>query len=450
MQTRYHDLIEDVSQLIADRLHDDADWLEAHHALELDARMFQLMMLIGAAALEKLMERLCSDKVEVCRQDGMHLSKTGDSVSWTTQLGTLEVPSPYLRNPHTGETARPMKDAFGVNGKEKTPALERALSEFGSECSYAEAEARFAEHYGFEIGDSSIRRVTNQVGEDAETYLEHRLDLEEPSPDSPFNSEAEAAEEIMVQLDGCDIRTGAFMTAAQAGLAGEEGYEADDRVRPQQWKEVRVGLIRARGEVTKQYVAQLGDYDDICEQLHALAVRRGLGPETQVISPGDGGNGLKEALEEAFPGLQFILDVPHLKEHFYDTAEALGIDEELRQQWVSEYIDAIWNGDIEDVLDRLRTLYDETSNDRVERLVEHLDRFSKCVNYADYEEAGWPTGSGEVESAHRYLPQARLKLPGACWKVENINPMLAIRVIKKNGWWDDFWNWRVTQREDAA
>jgi hypothetical protein len=29
-----------------------------------------------------------------------------------------------------------------------------------------------------------------------------------------------------------------------------------------------------------------------------------------------------------------------------------------------------------------------------------------------------PIGSGEIESAHRYIAQKRLKLPGAWWRVE--------------------------------
>lgn len=52
---------------------------------------------------------------------------------------------------------------------------------------------------------------------------------------------------------------------------------------------------------------------------------------------------------------------------------------------------------------------------------------------------GLPIGSGEVESAHRYIPQKRLKIPGATWHPDTVNSMLALRVIRANGWWDDFW-----------
>jgi hypothetical protein len=44
-----------------------------------------------------------------------------------------------------------------------------------------------------------------------------------------------------------------------------------------------------------------------------------------------------------------------------------------------------------------------------------LKRFSDAVHYEQLLAQGLPIGSGEVESAHRYIPQKRLKIPGATW-----------------------------------
>lgn len=450
MQERYQNMIEDVSATIANRLFEDADWLEQNHRLEIDALMFQLMMAIGLAAMNRLFGRLRDKKVQRCRDKGMCIwDHKEDILEWTTLLGTAEVNSPYMRNKYTGQSARPMKDIFGVEGQTKTPALERALADFGSEDSYKDAEKRFEEHYGFRIGRTSILRVTNKVGQQAERYLEERLGGYQQKYESPSQNRKPAVSELVSELDGSAVRCGEYMTARQAGRTSEEGYEPDDRVRKVEWKEVRVGLVRPLDESSKKYVCRMGDYDEICEQMFGLAVSLGLTPETQVISPGDGGNGLMEALDDWFENLQFILDYSHLKTHFYETAEALGIGEDMQDGWVETFLDRIWEGQVDKVINQLRSLEDNTPNDRLDRLIRYLERFSDCVDYSDYTEAGWPTGSGEVESAHKYLPQDRLKLPGACWKPESINPMMAIRVIKKNGWWDDFWDWRIEQQKAA-
>ncbi len=50
-----------------------------------------------------------------------------------------------------------------------------------------------------------------------------------------------------------------------------------------------------------------------------------------------------------------------------------------------------------------------------------------------------PIGSGEIESAHRYLIQKRLKLPGAWWLAVNAENMLALRVNRANGEWHNYW-----------
>jgi hypothetical protein len=50
-----------------------------------------------------------------------------------------------------------------------------------------------------------------------------------------------------------------------------------------------------------------------------------------------------------------------------------------------------------------------------------------------------PIGSGEIESAHRYFVQKRLKLPGAWWTPENAEHLLALRVGQHNGEWPSYW-----------
>ena len=52
---------------------------------------------------------------------------------------------------------------------------------------------------------------------------------------------------------------------------------------------------------------------------------------------------------------------------------------------------------------------------------------------------GLPLGSGAVEGGHRHVIQARLKLPGAWWKEETLNPILALRTLRANAQWEAFW-----------
>jgi hypothetical protein len=61
------------------------------------------------------------------------------------------------------------------------------------------------------------------------------------------------------------------------------------------------------------------------------------------------------------------------------------------------------------------------------------------LNYREALAEGLPIGSGEIESAHRYVAQKRLKLPGAWWLAEHAEHMLALRINRLNGDWEAYW-----------
>ncbi len=79
------------------------------------------------------------------------------------------------------------------------------------------------------------------------------------------------------------------------------------------------------------------------------------------------------------------------------------------------------------------------NQERLSRLCKYLQGFSDCINYHRLLSLGLPIGSGEIESAHRYIPQKRLKIPGVTWHPDNINPMLGLLILQANNCWSDFW-----------
>jgi hypothetical protein len=55
-------------------------------------------------------------------------------------------------------------------------------------------------------------------------------------------------------------------------------------------------------------------------------------------------------------------------------------------------------------------------------------------------ETGLPIGSGEIESRHCYVIQDRQKRPGAWWKSENAEYILALGVLRVNNDWNCCWD----------
>ena len=69
---------------------------------------------------------------------------------------------------------------------------------------------------------------------------------------------------------------------------------------------------------------------------------------------------------------------------------------------------------------------DEAKQTSVRACYRYLNNRPEQLDSQGALEKDLPIGSDEIESAHRYVIQKRLKLSGAWWKAENINPMLAL------------------------
>jgi hypothetical protein len=354
----------------------------------------------------------------------------------------MELSSPYLWK--KGEGSKPLIDDLGITHNGRTETVNRALTDFGIEDSFARAGKRFEEHYGFRLSASTVDRVTKASALQAEAYLEQKLSKGKDRCEQASEPKG-LSEPMLVELDGCEIRTGVFAPTEQ-----DPQDEQSKRTKIIRWREVRVGLARPMSSESKLYVAQMEKYPEVVSQLFSVATMLGMAEETDVVAVADGGPGLREELESQFPNMQFILDKPHLKKHLYETAVALGFDEEKQRQWVHSKLDKISEGHVQEILEEFETQNTTEPNDSLRRLISYLLRFEDAVDYDYFKELGYPIGSGEVESAHRSIPQKRLKLPGASWHPDSINPMLALRVIRADDWWWDYWTQRISTTNKAA
>ena len=98
----------------------------------------------------------------------------------------------------------------------------------------------------------------------------------------------------------------------------------------------------------------------------------------------------------------------------------------------------IYCGELGDVLKGLEDL-DPKSPEAVEEKKKTLGYLSKNaarLNYAHERKAGYPIGSGGIESSNKYISNIRLKRSGAWWYTSKANEMLALRCAVYNGTYD--------------
>ena len=340
--------------------------------------------------------------------------------------------------------SKPLIDEMKITHNGRSEAVNRALSDFGIEDSFATAAMRFKEHYHYHIGPSATARATKNTAQQALAYVETRLSdagLEQAGKQVSIDT-------LLVELDGCEIRT-ALMVPAENSKETTPVYGNPKKNKQINWRDVRLGFVRALNSPSKMFVGKMDSYPEVVGQLHRVAVLAGMSSTTDIVGVADGGIGLSEALKKQFPTMQFILDKSHLKDHFYDTAEKIGIAEKERGKWVKSRVKKISNGDVSKIIQELNGEYVREPNSRLKRLIGYLERFYDALNYDSFKERGYPIGSGEIESAHKSIPQKRLKIPGASWHPNSIDPMLTLRILRADDWWDDFWNKRAEELKAA-
>jgi hypothetical protein len=437
MTTDYAAQIEEASNLFAKAILAATPGLTPE-ALEADEMVRDLLRQVGLETMRRVLQgraRQATQQDQAATGLGVERRPT---VTVVSIFGPVEVESPYLWEPGCAEGRRPVATLLGLTHGRRSRATERALTDFGAEESFGQAAKRFAEHYGWQVGRTTILRLVESHAREAEAYVGQRLAAGRVAFDQPIGVRL-GADRLLTELDGCELRTGTLEPHPDGGTTPVR--QLPRRVRREQWRDVRVGFVRKLDEVERTYVGRMDDYEVVVGQLFDAAVDRGLSSRTETVAVADGGNGLREELQAQLPNLLFIYDRPHLKQHLYETAEAIGLKEVARHRWVDERIHLLDKGKSDTVLTELDK-HKGRGKKRVTQLRKHLARFADAVHYDAYREAGLPTGSGEVESAHRYIPQKRLKLPGASWLPTTINPMLALRVLRANNWWDDYWDSR--------
>jgi hypothetical protein len=144
-----------------------------------------------------------------------------------------------------------------------------------------------------------------------------------------------------------------------------------------------------------------------------------------------------------------ILDFAHAAEHISAMGQAaMSAGSEVGDDWLAKQLHALKHEGPRQILADLRAV--QASHPDVDALREHLAYLEKReaqMQYPTFQAAGWPIGSGCVESANKQVVEARLKGAGMHWEHDNVNPMLVLRNAVCNQRWDETWKASMLQRQ---
>lgn len=327
---------------------------------------------------------------------------------------------------HAGEVVRPFCRSAGVQCRSYSQPLQRRMADFGAAMAVGQVPAKLQEHYGIEVPVSAVRSLT-------EAQARHLHAQEQGQTPPPVQGVAW----VIAETDGSMIPI-VDTAAPEAAVPGGDRRKTR-RVR---WQEARLSLAPAHGSVTPRFAATLGEPDTVGEQLRDCALRVGFGPTSRVHSVGDGAPWIAEQVHRGF-GQQgtYLVDFYHVSE--YLAAAAARCAPETPAQWLAQQQAQLKQSDVAGVQAALVPYLEaaEVADTAapVRRCARYLANRPGQFDYQRALAAELPIGSGEIESAHRYVIQQRLKLAGAWWQEETAADMLALRTLRANGEWTQYW-----------
>jgi len=142
-----------------------------------------------------------------------------------------------------------------------------------------------------------------------------------------------------------------------------------------------------------------------------------------------------------------ILDFAHAASAVSDIGEAVrAAGGRLPATWLEGVLHGLKHQGPTRVLTHLERVTARYPSEASQEKLSYLQKRETHMQYPTYQQAGWPIGSGSVESANKLVVEARLKGAGMRWGRQNVNPMLVLRNAVCNRQWDETWATSLVQR----
>lgn len=330
----------------------------------------------------------------------------------------------------------PLDEPLGLlSGSPLTPWLSESIVVLGASVPFAQAADLLHHVTGVRVGVETVRRLTETVGRvQVARETAAVAELERTLPD--------ALPGPAVHLLSVD---GAFAPLVREG-----------------WAEVKTLVL---GEVVAtpngprtvdlSSFSRLTDAETFARLATVETHRRGTAAAGTVVAVTDGAAWCQGVIDLHRPDAVRVLDFPHAVEHLSTAAQAVfGPGTAAASEWLGLQRHALRHGQEAAVLTAVADLAATPALSApvvatVTGVLTYLTTRRASLHYATFSAAGFPIGSGCVESANKLVVEARLKGAGMHWARANVNPLLALRTLLANGRWAEAWPtlWRAVCRQ---
>lgn len=334
-----------------------------------------------------------------------------------------------------------------VLGLEETagysPRVQEMSALLASKMPVAEASVVLEHLTGVKMPRASLDREAKRQGQRAQKLRGQMDKAACLAPPSPLQTEMVLEPyQMIIQMDAWNIRERDDW--GQTPKLRHKGQE------PERWHWVYTGTcfrLDQRGQTARGrpvisergFVATRAGLEGLREQLHAEAMRRGLGQAAGVLVIADGAVWIWRLADDRFPEARQRLDFYHAVQHLAAVGRALfGEDTAKLKNWLRPLAKQLKQQSAIKVIDRLEeiveTLPKGATAEAVQKEVNYLREHQDRMDYRAGQRRGEPIGSGAIESTCRQN-QCRFKRPGQYWSPQGDEALLCLEMFWRNQRW---------------
>lgn len=306
------------------------------------------------------------------------------------------------------------------------PHAHQALVRLGTLLPFAQAAKQLHALLAIEVSPSTVRQHTQQAGRGSlEVQTEQAKPLARCAEEAPAERMVMSADGAFVPLVGGQWAEVKLLAIGQ--VEGQEKSEDDGRA--------------AVTTTHLSYFARLADATTFSDLASAEIRRRGIDRAKAVCAVQDGAEWLVGLTQSHRQDALRILDFAHAAGRIAAIEEGLeAAGRPVPVNWREDVLHRLKHEGPDDVLRELEQSYQDAGKpEAMGEHVRYLEKRMASMQYPTFQQAGWPIGSGMVESGNKLVMQARLKGAGMHWKPEQVNPMLALRMNLCNDRWHEGW-----------
>ena len=224
---------------------------------------------------------------------------------------------------------------------------------------------------------------------------------------------------------------------------------AENLVYPEKIKKKEEGMKppEIRAQNPRRIASLERSKEDVMREIIKDAKTRDPDDKKPLVAVMDGALSLWNLLTMLLMGVNWvgILDIIHVVEYLWKVANALyGEGSVEGKKWVYDHLLAILQGRVGAVIGGMKQITNKrklkaSQKKALRDAISYFENHRAWMRYNAYLAAGYPIGSGVIESTCGHTVKSRMEGTGRRWSIKGAESTLLLRSVYTSNDWDDYW-----------